>query len=135
MGTQWGEATLACDAKVCVHFGMKPVTLLDTMSPAMAFFMGSRVTPTLPVTVGPSAGNQSIRETNIAKSLLLSSAATLPGSTSTGFGGGTVSRMLLNVSQWCTNALHGGSPWRRRTHGPHQPHAPRPVNAVPPSRG
>mmetsp|Transcript_16893 Transcript_16893/g.48323 ORF Transcript_16893/g.48323 Transcript_16893/m.48323 type:complete len:207 (-) Transcript_16893:571-1191(-) len=37
--------TFECDTKVCVHFGWKPVMLTETMSPATALLIGSRVTP------------------------------------------------------------------------------------------
>mmetsp|Transcript_17539 Transcript_17539/g.45159 ORF Transcript_17539/g.45159 Transcript_17539/m.45159 type:complete len:223 (-) Transcript_17539:739-1407(-) len=37
--------TFACETSVCVHLGTKPVTLTATMSPAMAFSIGSRDTP------------------------------------------------------------------------------------------
>mmetsp|Transcript_53152 Transcript_53152/g.172869 ORF Transcript_53152/g.172869 Transcript_53152/m.172869 type:complete len:300 (+) Transcript_53152:852-1751(+) len=62
MGMQGTGGTSLWETKVCVHFGMKPVTLTATMSPARACFMGSRVTPctmvisfTLPVAkISPS---------------------------------------------------------------------------------
>mmetsp|Transcript_19903 Transcript_19903/g.60050 ORF Transcript_19903/g.60050 Transcript_19903/m.60050 type:complete len:280 (-) Transcript_19903:891-1730(-) len=37
--------TFACDTRVCVHRGVKPAMLTDTMSPATAFLIGSRLTP------------------------------------------------------------------------------------------
>lgn len=39
------QDTFECETKVCVHLGMKPVTLMETMSPALALFTASRVTP------------------------------------------------------------------------------------------
>lgn len=39
------QDTFEWETKVCVHLGMKPVTLMETMSPALALFTASRVTP------------------------------------------------------------------------------------------
>mmetsp|Transcript_114111 Transcript_114111/g.310052 ORF Transcript_114111/g.310052 Transcript_114111/m.310052 type:complete len:200 (-) Transcript_114111:594-1193(-) len=50
IGVHSMQGTLAFETSVCVHLGMKPVTLTETMSPAMAFLIGSLVTPVTTVT-------------------------------------------------------------------------------------
>lgn len=52
------QDTFEWETKVCVHLGMKPVTLMETMSPALALFTASRVTPrTTVISLGSILGS------------------------------------------------------------------------------